>query len=257
MNQGRSKVDKKKEHKYQMSKFQNLKQKTPEPLQKDDISHGLHFYEEKEGITFIFSKISKTNATGIFELFESKSTNRFMALKYCQIDLNCMYIIAYNLKNINMLKILNLRDNGLADDAILRLSNGLKFNASLTDINLGKNLIADKGAICISEALQFNTSINILYLGKNIIGNAGAAALVESIRVNSTLQILNLEHNKISDMGAILMAQCYWLSISLRVLMLGNNKISIEGKKCFAQGQIKSDQLLSCDRISGLELKFA
>ena len=93
--------------------------------------------------------------------------------------------------------------NEIGDDGAAALSEGLKYNKSLTTLNLSDNEICDDGATAtLGECLKYNKSPTTLNLRENVIGDDGAAALVECLKYNKSLTTL------------------YWVIIKLVMIVL-------------------------------------
>jgi hypothetical protein len=110
----------------------------------------------------------------------------------------------------------------IGDEGVIKLSEALKSNSSLTILNLGSkkpvvvtsfslnvdNNFGNEGLIELSEALKSNSSLTHLDLSSNRldasfhsrnagnnIGNEGAVKLSEALTSNSSLTNLNLHRN--------------------------------------------------------------
>jgi len=79
-------------------------------------------------------------------------------------------IMHFILQHNDWIKELDLSNNGLGDDGIKEICEGLKDNKSITRLNLSSNHFGEEGAKALSEALTKNSSIEELDISRNALG---------------------------------------------------------------------------------------
>lgn len=79
-------------------------------------------------------------------------------------------ILNFVLQKNKWIEELDLSNNGLDDDGIREISEGLKENSGVQRLNLARNHFGTEGANYLHEALQTNRSVQDLDLSSNALG---------------------------------------------------------------------------------------
>eukprot|EP01064_Diplonema_japonicum_P027724 TRINITY_DN4072_c1_g1_i3.p1 TRINITY_DN4072_c1_g1~~TRINITY_DN4072_c1_g1_i3.p1 ORF type:complete len:687 (+),score=111.46 TRINITY_DN4072_c1_g1_i3:253-2313(+) len=129
--------------------------------------------------------------------------------------------------------LLNMRNTGVTDDAVLCLANALKYSTSLQTVNLSSNHITELGCMALAQQLESNVSVTFLSLSGNKIRCEGVVALASTLETNSYLVTLELDSTRLSDQGTIALGVSLAANTSLEYLKLTSNHISDEAGKAF------------------------
>ena len=164
------------------------------------------------------------------------------------------FILEKILNNDWGLATLDLSQQNLEDDDILKLAESLKHNNTVTTLNLSHNRIGSEGARALAKALQVNSTLTDLRLGHNEIGDAGGRALGEALLVNSTLTNLELNHNPIDKRGMIGLAEGLKANKTLENLDLSNNNANLPAGHYLNEALKVNTTLVSLD-FSGNQLE--
>jgi hypothetical protein len=127
---------------------------------------------------------------------------------------------------------LNLENNGLTDETVALISNGLNSNHTLRHIALSNNSIGDAGAQHLAHSLTLNSTLKSLDLKDNSVGNAGAIALAFALdHQNRSLYSLVLEGNDIEEAGLAALCRAIVDNPAFEYLSIDNNIIGDEGER--------------------------
>jgi Ran GTPase-activating protein (RanGAP) involved in mRNA processing and transport len=126
----------------------------------------------------------------------------------------------------------NLQARGAAE-----IGKALRHNTGLLILDLADNGLANDGVEAIAVALQTNTSLVELVLANNGIGTAGVTALAVAVRTNGTLHTLSLSGNDLGASGHAAFAMCLRdKTRGLANLDLSNTSINSEAMKALGEG---------------------
>ena len=139
-------------------------------------------------------------------------------------------ILVESLQNNRSLYRLDLRNNPLGDQGILRLIPLLRSLPNLEILNLSYTQYGQTGAEILEEFLATNTTLGEVILSHNI-----TISLIPVLRTNSTLTQVVLSWSNIDDEKAEEIAGALKLSFSLRVLWLYKNNIGDQGAQALAE----------------------
>jgi len=161
---------------------------------------------------------------------------------------------------------INLIREGIINDEVKILSEGLRHNDTVTMIILRNNKIGDEGARMLARALHQNHTLARLNLCENMIGVEGAKAFERCLRVNRTLRYLNLRNNNIGDEGAISLANCLRQNNSIKnyalvnetltELYLSYNKIGTRGAAALEDAVCHNATLIRLEMDYGTNMKM-
>lgn len=134
------------------------------------------------------------------------------------------------------LHTLDLEDNSLSPETIMKVVETLDTNTTLTKLNLSTNKIGAAGEV-IARALQTNTTLTKLKLMccSPQPGSTWPAALIQALQTNTTLTWLNLIGNNIGVAGAERIGEALQTNRALTTLILDANDIGDEGVTQVAQ----------------------
>jgi len=91
------------------------------------------------------------------------------------------------------LKILNISNNSLTNEAVYELKEALIVNKQITSLFLVKTKLSDEGVIALAEYIAETGSLSRLDLRDNDIRLGGLMALVSSLKFNNTLSRLDVD----------------------------------------------------------------
>ena len=124
-----------------------------------------------------------------------------------ELDLSCNDISSEAIRiaeviTINILRCLNISSCNISEQAIIAISNSLKYNSSLQRLNISHNKVTSKAAIAVSDSLRYNSSLQRLDVSHNALNSEAIISISDSLKYNCSLQRLNLSHNKVNSKGA-------------------------------------------------------
>ena len=133
--------------------------------------------------------------------------------------------LSATLKEISTLKILDLDNNNVPDDAADQLAAVVCNNKNLEKIFLMNNNLK-LGAMKIFWALSKITTLTVLNLSKNGMTEMVACSLAAAIESNRSLTTIKLSSNKLQTQGIITISQSLRKLSSLEVLHIDDNQIN-------------------------------
>ena len=142
--------------------------------------------------------------------------------------------LATAIKNISSLKILELNDNNIPEEAADELSAAIRANNSLEILWLGSNHLASSTVIIVN-ALKQVTTLKVLNLNKNQNRSEELApALTSIISNNKFVERLLLSDNNLNDDGVIKIAQSLCKHTKLKTIDLRSNNITEKSSEALA-----------------------
>lgn len=150
-------------------------------------------------------------------------------LAYYCVDPKGVRAIALALTDNSMVKILNLTDNFLTDDACYHLGEMLKINSTLEELNMSGCKIKSSGAQRLLRGLARNWSLKILNLDKNELGDDGAEHVAKAVAWSLHVEELYLSYNRIEARGASALAGALETRCKLIKLNLSWNNFTAPG----------------------------
>ncbi|KAH0788045.1 Leucine Rich Repeat family protein [Histomonas meleagridis] len=156
-----------------------------------------------------------------FDQFDVKAEHS-TTLQDCQI----LCTDFQSLGDICTLERLDMSDNSLNDQSILRIAKGLYNNINtLTTLIFSHNEIGDKGAHAIASVM-LTSPIYKFNLSDNLITPKGIEKICDCAKRCTTLQKLNLSSNQIGDMGIGFISDLIENTSSIAKIDISGNRIS-------------------------------
>lgn len=128
-------------------------------------------------------------------------------LRYYCVDPFGVRAMALALQYNKNVKILNLTDNFLNDDACFHLGEMLISNSTLTELNLTGCRLGHTGVKQLCAGLHFNRGLQVLNLNKNQIGDMGLEHLSAAIFRGFNVKEISLSYNSITGKSANVLAE--------------------------------------------------
>ena len=143
--------------------------------------------------------------------------------KLSQIDSKAMIS---SLQIIRTLKVINLENNNIDEDAATELAGHLHCNNILEQLWLRGNELYDKGASVVLQSLHNLSTLLILDLSYNHLSSESADGIAVVVGNNCSLQQLWLDGNELLTRGVVRIASALKKLSSLRILSLRSNGIT-------------------------------
>jgi len=143
--------------------------------------------------------------------------------KLSQVDSKAMMS---SLQIIKTLKVINLENNNIDEEAATELAAHLYCNNILEQLWLRGNELHDKGASVVLLSLQNLSTLLILDLSFNHLSSESADGIAAVIGNNCLLQQLWLDGNDLLTRGVVIIASALKKLSSLRILSLCSNRIT-------------------------------
>ena len=141
--------------------------------------------------------------------------------------------LANTINNIS-LKVLDLQNNNIPEEAADELSAAIRANTSLEKLWLGGNHLGSS-TVMIVDALKEISTIKELNLNDNRCRNEKLALTMTSVLAkNKHIERLSLRDNSLNDDGVINIAQSLCKHSALKVLNLQKNNITEEAAEALA-----------------------
>ena len=135
-------------------------------------------------------------------------------------------VMVSSLKIIKRLKVVNLEDNNIDEDAAIQLADHLHYNNVLKQLWLRGNELYDNGASVVLQSLCNLSTLLILDLSFNHLSSESADDIAVVIGNNCSLQQLWLDGNDLLTRGIVIIASALKKLSSLRILSLCSNGIT-------------------------------
>lgn len=185
-------------------------------------------------------KVSFGDALGEF-LKEEQGLKRLVVNDGINDD--AVLALAQGLKANQSLECVELCNNNIRDKGGLALCEVLKANKRLRSLDLSYNEIGEEAALSLKEAMKQNTSLLELSLKNNRLGVRTGRALGEALKHNCTVSNLNLGYNRMGDECAVVFGEVLGVNRSLEELNLNGNAITAAGGQALGEGLIKNSTL--------------
>ena len=153
-----------------------------------------------------------------YELFSQEAKQRLS-----QIDSKAMIS---SLQIIRTLKVINLENNNIDEDAATELAGHLHCNNILEQLWLRGNELYDKGASVVLQSLHNLSTLLILDLSYNHLSSESADGIAVVVGNNCSLQQLWLDGNELLTRGVVRIASALKKLSRLRILSLCSNGIT-------------------------------
>ena len=153
-----------------------------------------------------------------WELFSQEAKQ-----KLSQIDSKAMIS---SLQIVRTLKVINLENNNIDEDAATELAGHLHCNNILEQLWLRGNELYDKGASVVLQSLHNLSTLLILDLSYNHLSSESADGIAVVVGNNCSLQQLWLDGNELLTRGVVRIASALKKLSSLRILSLCSNGLT-------------------------------
>ena len=166
-------------------------------------------------------------AQKIYHFFEHASITQLkiqeVKCKLAQIDAKK---IIYSLCIIEKVKVIDLENNNIDEDASFELATALRSNNVLEQLWLRGNKLNTTGALYILNSLEYLTTLQVLDLSYNNIGSESADAIAAVIDNNLLMNQLWFDGNDLYSTGIIIICNALKKIRTLSILSLCNNGIT-------------------------------
>lgn len=142
--------------------------------------------------------------------------------------------IASVLYDDSVISSLMLRNCGLSNTGVTKISCALANNSSITVLDLSNNQLGNKGTCSVALALEMNKTIQKLKLSGTNIGREGGEAMVTALATNDSLEVLDMSRNSLDDTVITKLAKMLKTNESLRQMSLRSNQFSTIGALCLS-----------------------
>ena len=163
----------------------------------------------------------------IYQYFERKSITQFkiqeIKRKLAQVDAKRMISSLYILEKV---KVIDLENNNVDEDASLELATALHSNNVLEQLWLRGNKLNTAGALYILNSLEYLTTLQVLDLSYNNFGSESADGIAAVIDNNPLMNQLWLDGNDLYSTGTIIICNALKKIRTLSILSLCNNGIT-------------------------------
>ena len=142
--------------------------------------------------------------------------------------------ISTALTNISLLKVLDLDNNNIHEEAADELSAAIRANNSLEKLCLGGNRLGSSTVMIVNALKQITTLKELNLNGNQNRSEELAPALTSIISVNKSIENLLLSDNNLNDDGVIKIAQSLCKHTKLKVINLRSNNITEKAAEALA-----------------------
>ena len=163
------------------------------------------------------------------------------------IDEDASFELATALHSNNVLEQLWLRGNKLNTVGALYILNSLKYLTTLRVLDMSYNNIGSQSADGIAAVIDNNPLINQLWLDGNDLHSIGTITICNALKKVRRLSILSLCNNGISDDAADELSAVITQNVLLEDLLLSNNQLHSTGIKIIAESLSKLIKLRKLD----------
>ena len=165
------------------------------------IANALNHVSVKE-LNFRDSNISESAASEFAVTISNQHCLEKLVLDCNHLGTNGILTLTRSLHSLNTLKLLNLDNTSLTEEAADAIALALLSNHGLEQLYLGNNKLR-AGAIKVARALKSISTLQILDLNDNHMPAGVADELASAITCNSSLKQLRVRNNKITTNGMI------------------------------------------------------
>ena len=163
------------------------------------------------------------------------------------IDEDASFKLATALHSNNVLEQLWLRGNKLNTAGALYILNSLEYLTTLQVLDMSYNNIGSQSADGIAAVIDNNPLINQLWLDGNDLHSTGTITICNALKKIRRLSILSLCNNGISDDAADELSAVITQNVLLEDLLLSNNQLHYIGTKIIAESLSKLIKLRKLD----------
>ena len=166
------------------------------------------------------------------------------------IDEDASFELATALHSNNVLEQLWLRGNKLNTAGALYILNSLEYLTTLQVLDLSYNNIGSESADAIAAVIDNNPLMNQLWLDGNDLYSIGTIIICNALKKIRTLSILSLCNNGITDDTADELSAVITHNILLEDLLLSNNQLQYTGIAIIAESLSKLIRLRKLDLLN-------
>ena len=169
------------------------------------------------------NNIPEDAATAICNIINSNTSLRAFYIGNNNLKLSIVVILKF-LNKISSLKILDLSDNKIPEEAGEALASVVLHNTGIEELYLHSNNLGI-GTLKLAQALQHITTLRILVLDNNNIPQEACDELALAIKSNKHLKSLWLNDNNLRSSANVILKSLTTIT-TLTVLYLNNNQIT-------------------------------
>ena len=192
-------------------------------------------------------KLVQVDAKKIISSLSILQKVKVIDLENNNIDEDASFELATALHSNNVLEQLWLRGNKLNTAGALNILNSLEYLTTLQVLDMSYNNIGSQSADGIAAVIDNNPLINQLWLDGNDLHSTGTITICNALKKIITLSILSLCNNGISDDAADELSAVITQNILLEDLLLSNNHLHSTGIKVIAKSLSKLLKLRKLD----------
>ena len=165
--------------------------------------------------------------------------------------------ISNSLKIRSSLKVFNLSDNDIDDDATDSIAAVICNNCLIEKIYLSNNTLSYAGALVIANALKITKTITVLDISNNFITSEESVKdLAVALSSCTVLQELNLSQNLLTFTNVLTIAQLFRYHPSLKILNMSDNIMSFSSAcECIVDILLSVNQTLITLNVCGINIR--
>ena len=167
-------------------------------------------------------------------LHTNKTPLETLAISSNQIPEEAAESFAATIRSNCLLEVLNLYNNNLHDDGMIKIAHSLANLSSVKYLYVGGNKLSCKAADAIASVILANNKLGTLYLNENFLG-AGVQVIANALKQIASLESVYLNNNQIPEFVAEDLAGALLINKSLRVVALSDNHLTTKGIKIISQ----------------------
>ena len=172
---------------------------------------------------------------------------KIIDLENNNVDEDASLELATALYSNNVLEQLWLRGNKLNTAGALHILNSLKYLTTLQVLDLSYNNIGRESADGIAAVIDNNPLMNQLWLDGNDLYSTGTIVICNALKKIRTLSILSLCNNGVTDDAADEVSAVITHNVLLEDLLLSNNQLQYTGITIIAESLSKLIKLRKLD----------
>ena len=217
-----------------------------------NFAQKIHHYFKRNRITQMNAqeakeRLTQINTRKIISSLCILEKVKVIDLENNNIDEDASFELATALHSNNVLEQLWLRGNKLNTAGALYILNSLEYLTTLQVLDMSYNNIGSQSADGIAAVIDNNPLINQLWLDGNDLHSIGTIIICNALKKIRTLSILSLCNNGITDDAADELSTVITQNVLLEDLLLSNNQLHSTGIKIIAESLSKLIKLRKLD----------
>ena len=192
-------------------------------------------------------KLLQVNAKKMISSLYILEKVKVIDLENNNIDEDASFELSTALHSNNVLEQLWLRGNKLNTAGALYILNSLEYLTTLQVLDLSYNNISSQSADGIAAVIDSNPLLNQLWLDGNDLHSTGTIKICKALKKIRTLSILSLCNNGITDDAAVELSAVITQNVLLEDLLLSNNQLHSTGIELIAESLNKLIKLRKLD----------